>query len=372
MSQFTSEEKIALIQLLQIDGLGVNKVREIVNYLSSAIKAFEADIVELTKIEGINTTLAKRIINESIHKNNRSFAEAQILTCEKLNYKLITYWDEEYPYYLRKIYDPPVIFFATNDFEFDGENSLAVVGTRNPTNYGKNVTEKFVSELVQYGFVIISGLARGIDTIAHITAIKNNGKTIAVLGSGLDIIYPGENKKLFHSIIDNGVVISEYFFGTKPDAMNFPRRNRIISGLSRAVLIVETDINGGAIITANFALDQNRDVFAIPGNIDIKQSRGTNYLIQTGQAKLVFTVDNILEDFGNKFLSTRNYISNVDLSELNVFESKIYAALGNDSLHIDEIAEKTQLSVSECLVHLLSLEFRGLIKQLPGKFFSRT
>lgn len=372
MKRFTSEEKIALIQLLKIEGLGVNKVREIVNYFGSPIQAFEVDLVELSKIEGINTTLAKRIINESIHKAHRPFAESQLFICEKHKFNLVTFWDDEYPIYLRKIYDPPVIFFSTNEFEFDCEKSLAVVGTRNQTTYGKSVTEKLVSDLVDYGITIVSGLARGIDTIAHATAIKKNGKTIAVLGSGLDIVYPAENKKLFNKIIESGVVLSEYFFGTKPDAMNFPRRNRIISGISKGVLIVETDINGGAILTANYALDQNREVFAVPGNIDVRQSRGTNYLIQTGQAKLVYSVENILEEFGNMIVSNKKSEKSIDLSDLNIFEHKIYSVFDNEPLHIDLIAEKTQLYVSECLVHLLSLEFRGLVKQLPGKYFTKT
>jgi DNA processing protein len=192
-----------------------------------------------------------------------------------------------------------------------------------------------------------------------------------VLGSGLDVIYPPENKKLLNEIIDKGCVISEYAFGTKPDAVNFPKRNRIISGLSLGTVIIETDINGGARFTAQFALDQNREVFALPGNVDTKQSAGTNQLIQRGQAKLITSVDDIISEFGNKFKIQPKEEKKVDISQLNIFESKLFEFINSDPIHIDTLAEKAESQTSECLVHLLTLEFKGLIKQLPGKYFVR-
>lgn len=371
MGIFSQDELISLLQLTNIDGLGPNKIRSLLNNFNSPLEVFKADIVSLLKVEGISYTLAKRILNEGNQNTHLKFAEYQLSRLEKNNSHIITFWDEEYPYYLRKIYDPPVLLFVKGEIIKEDEQSIGVIGTRNPTEYGKKSTELFVSQLIDYNFTIVSGLARGIDTIAHSTSIKYKGRTIAVLGSGLDVIYPFENKKLADSITENGAIISEYPFGTKPDAGNFPRRNRIISGLSLGVLIIETDITGGAMITGKYAIEQNREVFAVPGNIDSRQSLGTNYLIQTGQAKLVTKVQDILDEFGLKIQVKEKQEKSIDLNELNMFEQKIYQIFNNDVLHIDQISEKTGLSSSECLVHLLSLEFKGIIKQLPGKYFQK-
>ncbi len=371
MNRFNSDELIALLQLCEIEGLGVNKVRNLVNYFASPLAVLNADYVDLIEVEGINQTLAKRIVNENIDKKFLHKCEFQIGLVEKNQAQIITFWDDDYPYYLRKIYDPPVILFTKGEIKKDDENSIAVVGTRNPTHYGRKLTEKITSELVDYKITIVSGLARGIDTIAHSTAIQKKGRTIAVLGCGLDVLYPAENKKLFTLIQENGCVITEYLFGTKPDAINFPRRNRIISGLALGSLIVETDITGGAMLTAKYALDQNREVFAVPGNVDSKQSRGTNYLIQSGEAKLVTNAEDIVIEFGDRFIRKEKKQKEFDLSTLNIFESKIYSVINSEPMHIDLLAEKVQLTTSECLVHLLSLEFKGLIKSLPGKYFTK-
>lgn len=372
MNKFSIDELIALIQLSEIEGLGVNKLRNLINHFSSPIEALLSDYVELSHVEGISQILAKRIVNENIEKKNLKKAEAQINYLEKNKARLITFWDDNYPYYLRKIYDPPVFLFIKGNILPEDENSIAIVGTRNPTLYGKKITEKIVSELIDYRVTTVSGLARGIDTIVHSITLNKNSRTIAVLGSGLDFIYPAENRNLFNLIPENGCIITEYLFGTKPDAINFPRRNRIISGLTLGTVIIETDVTGGAMLTARYALDQNREVFAVPGNIDNPKSRGTNFLIQSGQAKLVTSGDDIIVEFGNRFSKHETKRPEVDLSSLNIFENKIYQIFDSNPIHIDEISEKTQLSTSECLVHLLSLEFKGLIKQLPGKYFSKT
>lgn len=372
MNKFGSDDLISLLQLSSIDGLGVNKIRNLVNHFGSPLAALNSDYVDLMEVEGINQTLAKRIIDENINKKFLAESEAQLNLLDKYNAYILTFWDDDFPYYLRKIYDPPVFLFMKGSLLAKDENSIAIVGTRHPTNYGRRITEQITSELIENGLTIVSGFARGIDTIAHSVALQRNGRTIAVMGSGLDYIYPSENKKLFFSIAENnGCIISEYLFGTKPDAMNFPRRNRIISGLSLGVVIIETDISGGAMLTARYALDQNREVFAIPGNIDTKQSRGTNFLIQTGQAKLVTNANDILEEFGGRFIKREPKPKEIDLSQLNIFENKIYDVLNNDPIHIDVIAERTELSTSECLVHLLSLEFKNLVKSLPGKYFTK-
>jgi DNA processing protein len=245
------------------------------------------------------------------------------------------------------------------------------VGTRGPSNYGIIQCEKVVEDLARQNITIVSGLARGIDSIAHRTALKNGGRTIAIIGSGLDVIYPPENKKLFNEIAEKGDIISEYPLGTKPDAQNFPKRNRIISGLSLGCLVVETAITGGAMQTAAFALDQNREVFAIPGNLGVRQSEGTNMLIQKGEAKLVRNAEDILVELELKLKPVIGKNIPKPTVELNLFEEKILNSLDGEPLQIDNISSITQLSTSECLVHLLSLEFKGLVKQMPGKIFSR-
>ena len=212
-------------------------------------------------------------------------------------------------------------------------------------------------------------LTVAVDSVAHSSALKNNGRTIAVIGSGLDVIYPAENKKLFNEIKEKGVIISEFNLGTIPNAENFPKRNRIISGLTLGTLVVETAITGGAMQTARLSLDQNREVFAIPGNLGVKQSEGTNMLIQRGEAELIKNAEDILQELELKLKPVLGKNIPKQQKDLTIFEEKIYNCLLNEALHIDKLAEKTDLSTSDCLVNLLSLEFKGMVKQLPGKMF---
>jgi len=357
-----------ILQLLTIPGIGSARIRNLVNYFKDTELIFKATVFELSRVEGIDRGLAKKIFE--MRDQNLKFADEQISKVEKLKAKIITLWDSEYPELLRKIYDPPVVLFVRGNLIENDRYSIAIVGTRSPTNYGKMMCEKFATELAKMNLTIVSGFARGIDTIAHISALKSGGRTIAVLGSGVDYIYPPENRKIVEDVLANGAIISEFPMGTKPDAMNFPRRNRIISGMSAGVLIIETSRTGGAMITAEFANDQNRDVFAIPGNIDSVKSQGTNFLIKQNKAKLVETVEDIIEEIRpliQPILKTEPPKPKV---ELNVFEAKIFDALSStEPMHVDKIAEITGLSVTDTLVHLLSLEFKDLVRQLPGKLF---
>jgi len=368
-----SIDELAFLQLLlSIEGIGIARALLLRNFFASFKDVFRAHINTIQNIESISTTLANRIKTAST--NSDAFlkhTEQQLFTAEKLNAEIITFFDTDYPEILRNIYLPPLILFCKGEFSKADENSLAIVGTRNPTQYGKTQTERFASELVNNSIVIISGLARGVDSIAHSTAIKQNGRTVAIIGSGLDVIYPPENKKLFEDIASTGMVISEFDFGTKPDAQNFPKRNRIISGLTLGTLVIESDINGGAMQTANYAFDQNREVFAIPGNLNVKQSEGTNWLIQGGKAKLVKNPDDILLELKLKLIPEIGKNIPQPKPDMNLFEEKIYNTLNDQAKHIDEIAALTGLSISDCLVNLLSLEFKNAVRQLPGKKFER-
>ena len=371
MASLDIEDLARLNLLLSIDGIGPGRIRNLLSKFHSLEQIFEAQLDSLMNVDTISVNLAKRI-----HQSNKMLSQSvteikRILEkLSKMNASLITIWDKCYPPLLKKIYDPPLVLYLKGSLIDEDNYSLAIVGTRQPTNYGRVQAEKLAAEFAKQNITIISGMARGIDTISHSAAIKNNGRTIAVIGSGLDVIYPPENRRLFEDISGHGCVISEFMLGTKPDAQNFPRRNRIISGLSLGCIVVETGINGGAMQTASFALDQNREVFAVTGNLGVRQSEGTNLLIQKGEAKLINNSEDVLNELEIKLKPVIGKNIPKPQVEMNLFEEKIINILNSEPVQIDRIAALTELSTSDCLVHLLSLEFRGLVKQLPGKMFA--
>lgn len=370
MGKLTFEQLTDLYLLLSVDRIGPAKIRNLLARFKKLSNVLSASTSELIETEGISKELASRIRKISSQKDSiQKFLEKELKVLEKMDGRIITVWDEDFPPLLKKIYDPPLVLNVLGQFDEKDKYSIAVVGTRQPTNYGKIQAEKIVTDLVGQNITIVSGLARGIDSVAHSTALKNNGRTIAVIGSGLDVIYPAENKKLFSEIKDKGVIISEFNLGTLPNAENFPKRNRIISGLTLGTLVIETAVTGGAMQTARLALDQNREVFAIPGNLGVKQSEGTNMLIQRGEAELIKSAEDILTELELKLKPVLGKNIPKQQKDLTIFEEKIYNCLLNEPLHIDKLAEKTDLSTSDCLVNLLSLEFKGMVKQLPGKMF---
>lgn len=371
MSKLNFDELTNLYTLLSVDGIGPAKIRNLLARFKSTASILTQNNNTLIEAEGISTTLASKIQKAARKRNEIKIeVEKELTLLQKIGAKIVTVWDEDYPSLLKKIYDPPLLLYYKGNYSESDDFCIAIVGTRGPTNYGKIQAEKISSELAAQGITIVSGLARGVDSVAHKAALKIGGRTISVIGSGLDIIYPPENKELFEEIAEKGLIISEYKLGTKPDAQNFPRRNRIISGLSLGCVIIESGAEGGAMQTANFALDQNREVFAVPGNLGIRQSEGTNLLIQKGEAKLVRSSEDILFELELKLkpIIGKNIPKpNVDL---NIFEEKILSVISENAVQIDKIAELTNISTSDCLVHLLSLEFKGMAKQLPGKMFA--
>ncbi len=364
-------EKFALTRLLlSTEGIGPNR-------LLLLLSSFEtkADLTQSLKIHlrsksqipnRILTSLQKKLTAIDSYKRD---LEKELKTLQDLNANALMYWDTNYPEQLRRIYSPPIILYCLGDLLPKDYYSISVVGTRTPSIYGKAQASSISGEISTQGLTIVSGLARGIDTVAHKTAITNQSRTIAIIGSGLDVIYPWENRKLFQDIIENGAVISEYPLGTKPDARNFPKRNRIIAGISLGTLVIETRANGGAMQTAAYALEQNKEVFAIPGDISREESKGCNMLIQRGEAKLVTSCSDVITELDVKLkpvLGER--IPKPDIV-LTLFEEKVLSALSHEPRHIDSISDISGISVSECSVHLLSLEFKGLIEQMPGKNF---
>ena len=373
--------------LSKADGLGSVRIKKLLEKFGEARNVLEASEKELVSVEGINVKTARPVLNlrKDSDRLEKDFALLE-KKMEKMSIGAVTIDDKDYPHLLKRIYDPPAILYfkgkRSNEIFKNGlDNCIGIVGTRNPSEYGKKVCEQFSSELADIGITVVSGFARGIDTVAHRTVLSNKnttGKTAAVFGNGIDVVYPPENKKLYDMIADEGLMLSEFEISANPDGMNFPRRNRIISGLSLGVVVIESGKEGGALITARCALDQGREVYAVPGDIYSKNSKGTNDLIKNGQAKLVENIDDILDELRSKlnmlpFDESKKSIgpkkTHVDLkgSEKTIF---VLLEKNKDAVHIDSISELTGLNISDCLVNLLNLEFKGLIKQLPGKMFT--
>ena len=368
-----SIENLSKIRLLlEIEGIGPAKLFNLISKFSDMDILLNADYKSLVSVNGISKNLANKILNSKAkYRSLESKVYEELEKLEAIGGNWITFWSKNYPKNLKHIYAPPIILYYIGNLSESDLNSISVVGTRNPTSYGKKYAEKLAKDIAVNSFTVVSGMARGIDTIAHKAALSKNGRTIAILGSGLDIIYPYENKRLFDSIHENGAVISEYPLGTKPDAQNFPKRNRIISGLSLGTLIIESRISGGAIQTASLALEQNREVFALPGNLGTSQSEGTNRLIQRGEAKLITNAEDIFVELNLKILPKVGKNIPKPSIDLNLFEQQIFEKLTEQPKHIDRISVDAEMNASDCLVHLLSLEFKELVKQLPGKNFVR-
>jgi DNA processing protein len=365
----TPSELKSWLALSTVPNVGPIRFISLVKHFGSPEAVLSASEKELTDFPDIGHVIASNIKR----KVDWGLAEKQLELIEKNQVQLLTFKDEDYPENLKSIYDPPPFLFIKGDIKKEDKNAIAMVGCRMASPYGRQITEKIGRELAKRGITIVSGLARGIDSIGHLSALEESGRTIAVFGSGLDVIYPPENKKLVERIVENGAIISEFLLGTKPEAPNFPRRNRLISGLSLGVVIVEAGAKSGALLTAQFALEQNREVFAIPGNIGAKNSEGTNQLIKQG-AKLVTSVEDILEEL-NLIKSVQQKEKNQierDLSQLSEMEKSIYNLIAHEPYHIDKIAQETHVTTSCALSTLLSLELKGFIKQLSGKMFVRT
>jgi len=358
-----------LLRLSQVPGVGNARLRALISHFKSPQAVFNASARELIAVPGIEEKTARNILH---FRDGSRYADDELRRLRQCDGRIVTLWDHEYPENLRRIYDPPTHLYVLGSLKDIDKYSIAVVGTRNPTAYGKMVAERFSAELSALGLTVVSGLARGIDTVAHAAALDR--RTVAVIGSGLDVIYPPENKNLAEQITRNGAVVSEFEMGAQPDAEHFPRRNRIISGLTLGTLVVETNVDGGAMLTARWALDQNREVFAIPGPVTDKRNIGSNTLIKRGEAELVRGTEDILEQLSSKLrplLRERDAYETKTEPQLTLFEKKIHDVLEEEPMHIDAIASRAAISVSDSLVQLLSLEFKGLVRQLPGKMFVR-
>jgi DNA processing protein len=335
------------------------KLKNLLKNFKSPEAIFEASLKDLIEVAGIEQDLALAI--KSYRQSDETRKKIEV--GQRLNIKTISFLDENYPKNLTTINDFPSVLFVRGEIKNEDSKALAIIGTRSATDYGKQIAEKFAYELASYGITIVSGLARGIDTIAHKGAIKGKGRTIAVLGCGIDIYYPPENRNLYSEIAENGAVLTEFNFGTPPLAHHFPQRNRLISGLAIAVLAVEARSKSGVLNTVEWAANQGRDVYAVPGDIRSKTSEGTNQLIKDG-AKPVSSIQDILEELG--IAAKKEEKREIPVSEI---EKKLLETIALEPLYVDKIAELTNMDIPSLLTTLLELEIKGLVKQLPGKRF---
>jgi len=366
-------EQESLLILNAVKGLGNAGIRKLLDRYGSAKKVLllrEADLLE-------NFVIPAKVIKNIFRFSKDKFLETEYNLINKRQVDVITWVDDDYPRSLREIPDAPVVLYVKGDLPCEDPLSISIVGSRRASIYGVSISEKFSYRLAELGFTIVSGMARGIDTAAHNGALKAYGTTIAVLGCGLDHVYPLENRDLAEKIAETGAVVSEFSMQIAPFPYNFPRRNRIISGLSLGVIVVEAAPRSGALITADFALEQGREVFAVPGKIDQPSSGGVNNLIKQG-AKLITCVEDILEDIKPHISDclegeTRTIKDSAfcdRLKELTGEEKLVFDHITDRPVHIDELTNHCDAAVPVMSV-LLQLELKRLIKQLPGKLFVR-
>jgi DNA processing protein len=357
------------LKLVSINGLGTGKIQRLLKIFHSPEKIFTADRHQLSDLP----FLPEPLVDKILRPDNEEFVSNQLELLDKYGVGLISIHDEEYPDLLKFIYNPPILLYIKGTILPEDNRSFAIVGTRKPTAYGKMVVEVIGRKVAQAGFTIVSGLAYGIDKHAHEAALDAGGRTIAVCGTGLDTIYPYAHRKLAEEIIHNGALISELPLRSKIEAWNFPARNRIISGMSKGTLVIEGKKTSGALLTAKIALDQNRDVFAVPGNINSPQSEGPNMLIKQG-AKLVTSAEDILEEYkvqlqiaehAHAGQSERQEPKKAFIPKMTNEESEIYRLLQDNqkNLTLDKMVQLTQFSPAELSVILLNMELKGIIKR---------
>ena len=360
-------EELHWIGLKAVPGIGNVTFRRLLERFETPEAVLSAPPAALSGVRGVTPGILEAIR----HASWRGFAEAECHRLAASGARIVTFTSSDYPKSLFEIPDPPPFLYVQGELRCH-ETSIAIVGSRRATAYGLQTTVRLAGSLAGHGVTVISGMARGVDTAAHKGALAAGGRTIGVLGCGIDMVYPPENRKLFQEMAEKGCLISEFPLGTLPLAENFPRRNRIISGLSRGVLVVEAAENSGSLITAQYALEHGRDVFAVPGNISFTTSRGSNRLIKQG-AKLVDCVEDILEDLpgtGSMPGTDRPQAPAVRSFCLTPKEAAIYEVLARSPLHIDDIIAQTELTAGEVSSMLLHLELKGAVTPLPGTHYS--
>ena len=403
-----SEETKSLVHLSIIPGVGDQTIQRLLTAFGSAQRALDATLDELARVDGVTATICQQLVSGK----SRVSVDRELELVEAHNCRLVAIHDSAYPVLLKEIPDPPILLYVRGELGEPDAPSLTIVGTRSPTNYGKAISRQLSRQLAENGVTIISGFARGIDRCAHEGALEASGRTIAVLGNGLSQIYPDENRDLAEEIVKSGALISEFPMMTRPLPGNFPRRNRLVSGMSSGTVVVEASMRSGSLITARHAAEQGREVFAVPGQIFSKQSKGAHQLINEG-AKLINAIDDIWEAFPDQRLtpsldasqtrlppgqigSTQAQTSSnlfgedsdrdtsvgsagtsaappppKSMPQLNPDERTVLEAIDAPSSHIDQIARTTSLPMNKVSSTLVMLELKGIVQQMPGKQFAR-
>ncbi|MCB4791749.1 MAG: DNA-processing protein DprA [Elusimicrobia bacterium] len=364
-------EKKAVITLVLLPEIGPVRFQNLINRFGSAVQVLNSSWEELNLVEDINENLSKKIARAK----NEVDTDKEIELAAKLGINIVTCFEYEYPKALRNLYNYPAVVYIKGEIKDIDILSVGIVGTRHPTNYGRNAALQFAKDFAKYEVTTISGLARGIDTEVHSSTINAGGRTLAVLGNGLNRHYPPENRKLEEKIVKQGALISEFPLDIEPDRQNFPRRNRIISGLSLATLVVEADIKSGALITARYSVEQGKDVFAVPGPIFSKYSRGTHHLIKSG-AQLVEGAKEVLESIEPlavwlKEKESTSIIREKEDIELDQKGRKVMDILDNniEGVSIDYFLENLDIPFGELSSTLVNLELKGILRSLPGKIY---
>ena len=348
----------------KVRGIGRVRFKLLENHFDSMEAAWSASEAEL-RAAGLD----RRTIR-SVADGRQKFdpdAEAELLL--KSGVRAFTWHDDDYPAQLKEIYDLPPLIYVKGNLTPDDERSVAVVGTRNPSHYGRQVAEQLVYDIASAGVTIVSGLARGVDGIAHRIALDAGQRTIAVLGSGVDIIYPREHTSLSERIAENGALISELTLGTRPDARNFPRRNRIMSGMTLGTLVIEAGARSGALITARQALEENREVFAVPGSIFSPNSEGTNRLIRESAAKLVTACEDVLEELNLSAVAQQIEMAALFPEDEN--EAELLRYITFDPVHVDDVCRSSGRSAPDVSSTLAMMELKGLVRQVGGMNYVR-
>ncbi|MBF0451870.1 MAG: DNA-protecting protein DprA [Candidatus Magnetomorum sp.] len=362
--------------LKNVQGVGNHLFKRLIDRWKTPEIILNQPVDALMSVQGIS----RRLADEIQKKSSFQYAQQEIARARQHSVHILCMHDDHYPPLLKHLPDPPPVLYVYGRLN-PSDTCVAIVGSRNATPYGASVTRKLAKELAMHHITIVSGMARGIDTAAHEGALAGQGRTIAVMGCGLEIVYPGENKPLFHWIAkENGAVISEFPMQSGPEAYHFPLRNRIISGMSMGTIVVEAGAKSGSLITARLALEQDRQVFAVPGHIHSRFSNGTHRLIKQG-AKLIENAQDVLEDLG-PFLNyhlqpqadsllQKDQTNKISLPPLDSFEQSIWDKLTLEPIHIDELLLFLDKTTAELSAQLLHMELKGIVKQHPGKRFSK-
>ncbi len=352
------DEKKYWVGFNLIKGIGAVRMQALIQYFGALEDAWKAAPADLAAA-GMSLKLIERIVQARTQVDlDKAWAKI-----EAQGIKILTWEDEAYPQRLKEIEQPPPVLYIRGEYLPDDLFAVAIVGTRRVTPYGRQITEELASYLAGNGITVVSGLARGVDAIAHQAALKAGGRTIGVLGSGVDTIYPPEHRQLAERMAESGAVISDYAPGTPPEASNFPPRNRIISGLSLAVVVIEAGETSGALITAEFAAEQGREVFAVPGSILAPQSKGTNKLIQRGALPLL-SINDLMQALDLTRMGEHKAARKVIPADET--EARLMNVLGPQPLHVDEIRSQTELPIEKVSATLALMELKGMVRQVGG------